>query len=246
MVSLRARARGGEKLIGALLRMPSEELVEMLAVAGFDFVLVDCEHGPSDVVALRQHIATAAAHGVPTIVRVGERDRGQILRVLDQGAEGILAPHLDTAAHAADLIDAAMYPPIGSRGFATYSRAGRFGKISPDEHRDWWIENTLVLGMIESPAGVAAVDEIVATERLDGIMIGPSDLTAASGPADPTLAEASSTVHSALAGRGALRVDIVGTPEAATLAFETGADLVVYNLAASLMTHLHRLASVHS
>lgn len=243
MRSLRERARAGEKLIGALLRMPSEELVEMLAVAEFDFVLIDCEHGPADIVALRQHIALAQVHGVPVIVRVGEGDRGQILRVLDQGAEGILAPHLDTAQDAEALVDAAMYPPVGTRGFATYSRAGRFGLVTPADHRDRWLENTLVMGMIESPRGVANVDEIVATSRLDGIMIGPADLTASSGPDDTPVAEATTRVHSALAGAGSLRMDIVGTRDAAAAAFSAGADLVVYNLASSLMAHLRALAT---
>ena len=113
--SLRSRALAGERLVGVLLRMPAEELVEMAAVAGFDFVLVDCEHGPADLIPLRQHIAAAALHEVPVIVRIGEGDTGMILRALDQGAEGILAPHLDDAAQAAALVSAAHYPPVGTR-----------------------------------------------------------------------------------------------------------------------------------
>ena len=241
--SLRERALRGEKLIGALLRMPSEEIVEMLAVAGFDFVLIDCEHGPAEIGALRQHIAVAAVHGVPAIVRVGEHDRGQILRVLDQGAEGILAPHLDSATDAEALVDAAMYPPIGSRGFATYSRAGRFGQLDPGTHRDWWLENTLVLGMIESPHGVAHAATIVATPRLDGIMVGPADLAASSRPDDVPVPEAVAAVHATLADAGSLRMDIVGTRAEAEAAFTSGADLVVYNLASSLLMHLTDLAS---
>lgn len=243
MTSLRARAHAGEKLLGALLRMPSEELVEMLAVAEFDFVLIDCEHGPADITALRNHIALAAVHGVPVIVRVGENDRGQILRVLDQGAEGILMPHLDTAADAAALVDASLYPPVGNRGFATYSRAGRFGEVAPADHLAWYLENTLVLGMIESPGGVANVEAIVSTPRLDGIMVGPADLAASSGPDDQPVPEAIAAVHSALAAAGSLRMDIVGTRDAAAASFAAGADLVVYNLASSLMRHLRDLAS---
>lgn len=243
MGSLRERARAGERLIGALLRMPSEELVEMLAVSAFDFVLIDCEHGPADIVALRQHIAVAAVHGVPVIVRVGEGDRAQILRVLDQGAEGILAPHLDTAADASALVDASLYPPVGNRGFATYSRAGRFGLVAPADHRDWWLENTLVLGMIESPRGVTNVEAIVATPRLDGIMVGPADLAASSGADDLPVADAITAVHAAVATAGSLRMDIVGTRTAAEAAFTAGADLVVYNLASSLIAHLTDLAS---
>lgn len=239
--SLRVRAESGERLLGVLLRMPAEELVEMSAVAGFDFVLIDCEHGPADLVELRQHIAVAAVHGVPVVVRVGQGDAGMILRALDQGAQGILAPHLDTASDAAALVAAAHYPPVGTRGFATYSRAGRFGLTDPSVHRDWFLANTLVLGMIESPAGVAAVGEIVSTPGLDGIMIGPADLAAASGPSDPTVAESTARVNAAIAAEGRLRMDIVGTSDLATAAFDDGAQLVVYNLAFSLMAHLRGL-----
>ena len=239
--SLRARAEAGERLLGVLLRMPGEELVEMAAVAGFDFVLIDCEHGPADVGALRQHSAVAAIHRVPVVVRVGEDDPGMILRALDQGAQGILAPHIDSAADAVALVSAAHYPPTGTRGFATYSRAGRFGESDPTAHRDWFLDNTLVLGMIESPVGVAVAAEIVATPGLDGIMIGPADLAAASGPSDPPLPEATAHVNAAIAAEGKLRMDIVGTVSAAADAFADGAQLVVYNLAYSLMAHMKSL-----
>ncbi|MDU0366737.1 aldolase/citrate lyase family protein [Microbacterium sp. KSW4-17] len=240
-VSLRARAESGERLIGALLRMPAEELTEMLAVAGFDFVLIDAEHGPADVIALRQHIAVATMHGVPVIVRVGEDDPGAILRVLDQGAQGVLVPHIDDAAAAAAVVAAAHYPPVGTRGFATYSRAGRFGETAPEDHRDWYLRNTLVLGMIESPAGVSAAAAIAAAPGLDGIMIGPADLAASTGPDDLPLPEATAVVNRAVAAAGKMRMDIVGTPAAAAAAFDDGARLVVYNLASSLMTHLRGL-----
>jgi 4-hydroxy-2-oxoheptanedioate aldolase len=243
MASLRERARGGEHLLGALLRMPAEELVEMVAVTGFDFVLIDCEHGPDDITVLRQHIALAQLHGVPVVVRVGEGERGQILRVLDQGAEGILEPHLESADDARALVDASLYPPEGSRGFATYGRAGRFGETPPDAHRVASLENTLVLGMIESPRAVAVAAEIIATPRLDGILVGPADLAIASGPDDPPLDIAIATVHAELARSTSLRMDIVGTREAAEKSFAAGADLVVYNLTSSLMQHLHHLVS---
>ena len=71
MMSLRSRALSGEKLLGVLLRMPAEEVVEMVAVSGFDFVLIDCEHGPADLIPLRQHIAAAQPQGVDVLVRIG-------------------------------------------------------------------------------------------------------------------------------------------------------------------------------
>lgn len=241
VASLRLRAKRGEKLLGVLLRMPNEELIEMSAVAGTDFVVVDCEHGPADGVALRQHIATAAAYGVATIVRVGEGEHGAILRALDQGAQGVLVPHLDSAADAVATVRASHYPPLGTRGFATYNRAGRFGTTDREHHRDRLGDETLVIGMIESPAGVAAVAEIAATKGLDGIMIGPSDLSAATGPGDLPVAEATNVVNRAVAEAGILRMDIVGTRDAAAAAFEAGAQLVVYNLTDVLMRTLNEV-----
>ena len=240
-LSLRARLIGGERLLGVLVRMPSEDLVEMAAVAGFDFVVIDCEHGPADILALRHHLVIAESHRVPVIVRVGQGDEGMILRVLDQGAAGILAPHLDTPEEAADLVASCHYPPVGRRGFATYSRAGRFGQVTAAAHRDRNLSDTLVLGMIESPAGVAAAEGIARVPGLDGIMIGPADLAAASGPKDLPVAQASVLVHAALAAAGRLRVDIVGSTEAAAQAFGSGANLVVYNLTHALMTVLRAM-----
>lgn len=241
--SLRARALCGDRLIGVLLRMPSEELVEMSAVAGMDFVLIDCEHGPADVIALRHHIALAAVHDVPVIVRVGEDDPGQILRALDQGAQGILAPHVDSRAEADAVVAACLYPPEGTRGFATYSRAGRFGTVPAAQHRDRMLADTLVLGMIESPQAVAAVREIAAAPRLDGLMIGPSDLAASSGPSDPSPADAAAAVYAALRAESRMRMDIVGDAASAEAAFADGAQLVVYNLVHSLMGHLGGLVA---
>lgn len=240
--SLRARAFAGEQLIGVLLRMPAEETVEMCAIAGFDFVLIDCEHGPSDIVALRHHLALASLHGVPSIVRVGEHEPQLILRALDQGAEGILAPHVDSADDGRRIVEATHYPPLGHRGFATYSRAGRFGTRPAVEHLRIYQGNTLLVGMIESPAAVSAAPEIAAVRGMDGLMLGPADLAAASTADDPSVADSLRAVAEASASAGKLTMEIVNTPEAAAQSFTEGTSFVVYNLASALMTHLASLA----
>ncbi|HEY5980767.1 MAG TPA: aldolase/citrate lyase family protein [Microlunatus sp.] len=242
-MSLRSRAHDGEKLLGVLLRMPAEELVEMVAVSGFDFVLIDCEHGPADLIPLRQHIAAAQLHGVDVLVRIGSHEPALALRVLDQGATGIVAPHVDDADTARTLVDSVHYPPLGHRGFATYSRAGRFGLVEAVTHRDRYLSETLLLGMIESPAGVAAAGEVLAVPGIDGTMIGTADLGASRVPSDPPVADLVTEVHSVLAATSALRMDIVTGPDKAATAFAGGADLVVYNLAHTLMGHLAELRS---
>jgi 4-hydroxy-2-oxoheptanedioate aldolase len=239
--ALKERLVAGEPLLGALLRMPSEELVEMVAVSGFDFVLLDTEHGPADVGELRRHLVLAEAHGVPVLVRVGGHEPAAVLRVLDAGAAGVVAPHVDTVEQATALVASAHYPPLGFRGFATYGRAGRFGLVAPAEHQQRALDQTLVFGMIESPAGVAAAADIVATPGLDGIMVGTADLRASSTDADPDPAESLAEVHRILADAGSYRMDIVNGHTQARASFADGAQLVVYNLTATVMEHLAHL-----
>lgn len=235
---LRARLAAGERLLGGLLRLGNEELVEMVAVSGFDFVLLDTEHGPADVIELRRHLVLAQTHGVPVLVRVGGQEPALVLRVLDAGAEGVVAPHIDTVEQAAALVASAHYPPTGRRGFATYGRAGRFGLVDAEQHRRNAEEQTLVFGMIESPAGVAEASAIVTTAGLDGIMVGTADLRASSSATDPDPATSLAAVHRTLAEAGRARMDIVNSPGQAAASFADGAQLVVYNLTATLMAHL--------
>ena len=242
-MDLKSRLGAGERLLGVLLRMPADELVEMVAVSGFDFVLVDCEHGPADVVALRGHIAAAAAHSMPTLVRVGADEPALVLRALDAGAAGIVAPHIDTAEQARALVDAVHYPPLGHRGFATYSRAGRYGQVDPAAHQRAMTASTLTIGMIESPVGVSNAHEILTTPGLDGTMIGTADLRASSTGSDPDPAEMIRGVHRLLAELGAVRMDIVNGADQASRSFAGGSSMVVYNLTHTIMEHLAALRS---
>lgn len=235
-VSSKQRLARGEKLIGCLLRMPAEETVEMLGVAGLDFVLIDCEHGPADVGELRRHIALAQLHGLDVLVRPGEKEPALILRALDQGASGIVAPHIDTAAEAVALVRSVHYPPMGGRGFATYSRTGGFGTAAAEDHRVRALENTLVVAMIESPVGMRSAAEILAVPGIDGYLIGRADLAASSGSDDPPPAEAINRLNRETAGGTTLRADLATSVDGARASLDAGANLIVYNLAHLMMT----------
>jgi len=239
--SLRQRLHGGEQVVGALLRIPAEENLEMLAVAGLDFAVVDCEHGPADVVALRQHLALAERHGMAALVRIGHGESALALRALDSGASGIIAPHIDTVEQAESLIRSVHYPPLGQRGFATYSRAGRFGSVPAEEHRQHGLDSTLVLAMIESPTAVRNAAEILRCPGVDGYLVGTADLSAASGPADLPLADAVAAVQSHGRQAGAIRADLATDPASARSALADGAQLVVYNLTHVMMTLFREL-----
>jgi 4-hydroxy-2-oxoheptanedioate aldolase len=240
-LALKTRIRAGDQLLGVLLRVPADELVEMAALSGFDFVFLDSEHGPADIVEMRRHIVLAQLHGVPSLVRVGSGEPGLVLRALDAGAAGVIAPHIDTPAAAQALVESAHYPPVGHRGFATYSRAGRFGSVDPEAHRQSALAETVVVAMIESPEGVRHAAGIAAMPGVDAVMIGVADLRAASGAGDLPFDDAVLAVNDAVAGSAAARLDIVPSLDAAKAAFSGGAQLVVYNLTHVLMAHLAEL-----
>jgi 4-hydroxy-2-oxoheptanedioate aldolase len=232
---MRDRLAAGERLTCGLVRMPCEEVVEMLAVAGLDLLLIDCEHGPADVMALRQHIALADAHGVPVLVRIGEGEHHLAQRALDQGAHGIVAPHVETAEAAEALVRAVRYPPRGERGFASYPRAGRFGTRTAEEHRTAADAATFVLVMLESPGAIGRAGEIVAVDGVDGWLVGVADLGASRTADDPTVAELLAQVRSDPALASSVRADLANSVAAADTAFADGAQLVVYNVAHLMM-----------
>ncbi len=237
--SLRQRLEAGDDLVGALLRMPSEELVEMLAVAGHDFVLIDCEHGSDDLGDLRRHVTAAESFGLPVLVRCGSGDTSFLLRALDLGVQGVVAPHVDSAHDAASLVRAVRYPPHGDRGFASYSRAGRYGSLGSEEHLRRAAQVLLVV-MVESTAAVAAAHEITAVPGVDGYLVGTSDLRASRAEGDPPLDELVAATQ-ASAVPGSVRFDLAGSAADARAALDDGARVVVHNLTLAVMGLLRDL-----
>ncbi|MCX4835095.1 aldolase/citrate lyase family protein [Streptomyces sp. NBC_00006] len=240
--SLKQRLADGESLRGGLLRLPSETLVEMAGVAGLDYVVIDCEHGPADMALLQQHILAAQAHGIDVIVRVGTAEPALALRALDLGAAGLIHPHVDSAEDARRAVAASHYPPWGERGFATYSRSGRFGTVTAAEHVAASRE-TLVIPMIETQRACAAADEIAGTEGVDAVLVGPADLAADCGfPAPEVVNGLVQEAHRATAKNGRTVMTIVPHLEAAQAAEEAGSRLIVFNMAQVLMDTMGALA----
>src|SRR5690348_10268232 len=126
---MQRRLAAGEPLTGLIVKMPAPAQVEAAGHAGFDFVLLDTEHGPGDGLALEEHLRAAA---IPVLVRVRSPDA--ILGALDAGAAGVVVPHVLDPAGAEAAVAAAHYPPRGRRGIALSTRAGGYGTVSLDEH----------------------------------------------------------------------------------------------------------------
>ena len=233
-------ARGleqGEQLLGMMITMPDPKLVEVAGLVGFDLVVLDTEHGPGDHLSLGQHIVAARSVGLQVLVRVGHP--AEILRALDLGANGIIAPHVSTVEAAQEVVRAASYPPLGERGFASSTRAGSYGLVSPEEHVATSERDTVVIVMIEDATAVASVRDIAAVPGLSGLFVGPADLASSLGRpgrvTDPDVRAAIEQVHDAAHTAGLGAVSIVNDVPTAVAHFAAGSDVVVYNSQAAVL-----------
>ena len=186
ITGLKARIARKEILHGIFVMVPSAAVVEMCGYNGFDYVILDAEHGAAGTETLEHQLRAADASGIPAIVRVGSRAPDQILRVLDAGACGILVPHVITADDTEAIVRAAHFPPHGVRGLATTSRAGRHGLVPATEYIKSARDETVVIVQIEDRAALENVAAIARTPDLDAVFIGPADLATSFGyPGQP-------------------------------------------------------------
>ncbi len=176
---MKERLAAGEALIGSFLSLGSPLAAEALGLAGFDWLLVDLEHGGGQESALLGQVLGARSAGVHALARVESAERSRTTRVLDLGVEGVMCPQVNSGADAEAWAAALHYAPAGNRGVALYHRGARFG-TDPDAI-ETARRTTLGIAQIESPAAVEEVERIAAVPGVDVVFIGPSDLTFAMG-----------------------------------------------------------------
>lgn len=197
----RKRLLDGAPLLGTFIKIPTGHATEILGDVGFDFVVIDEEHGPFDKGTTELAVLAARASNVAGIVRVASPSPEAMLAVLDCGATGVLVPHVSSADKARAIVAACRYRG-GSRGFSNTTRAGNFGSVGFWDHVDACDAKTTVIAMIEDPEALDVVDEIAAVDGLDGFFIGRGDLTVALGagaPGDEIVSDAARRI--AAAGR---------------------------------------------
>jgi 4-hydroxy-2-oxoheptanedioate aldolase len=166
--------------IGLWLGLADSYSAEICAGAGFDWLLIDGEHSPNDLRSVLQHLQAIAPYRSHPVVRPVVGDPAIIKQLLDVGAQTLLVPMVDTAEQAARLVAATRYPPVGIRGVSSaLSRASRFARV-PD-YLTRADDSICLLLQIESLAGLANVSAIAETEGVDGVFIGPADLSASMG-----------------------------------------------------------------
>lgn len=176
--SLKSLIATNKPLLGAFLFTSSPDNAEIMALAGYDVLIVDREHVPGDAAdAVHQLRAIRSVSDVPVLVRLRDHAEGSIKPFLDAGFDGVVAANVGSAEAANAIVNACHYPPLGRRGaHFTVSRAARYG--ADKDYAAVSRENTFIAAMIESKAGYDAMEAIAAVEGIDMLFLGPLDLTA--------------------------------------------------------------------
>lgn len=194
----------GEPLFGSFLKTPSPILIEVMAGCGLDLVCIDAEHAPFDRLAIDSCVMAARANGLSIIVRPPKAAAEHILNALDCGADGVLLPHIRTAADAKEAARLSHYG-AGGRGFAGSSRAAGYGTKAFGEHIAGSAESTVVIAQIEDVEALEEIDAIAAVAGIDALFVGRMDLTVALGcssPDDPAVVRAVEAIATAARSAG--------------------------------------------
>jgi 4-hydroxy-2-oxoheptanedioate aldolase len=192
--ALKKKIADGARCVGGWAAIPSAFSTEIYAAQGWDYVTLDMQHGAldlNDVVPMLQ--AIAAGGDATPMVRVPWNDPAHIMRVLDAGAYGIVCPMINTKNEAEALVRAGRYPPLGERSFGPF-RAAQYGGADYWQHAN---DEVLLFAMIETRQAVSNLPEILSVKGLNGVYIGPSDLSFSMGKA-PTLDPSDETVLKAM------------------------------------------------
>ncbi|MEC7762525.1 MAG: HpcH/HpaI aldolase/citrate lyase family protein [Pseudomonadota bacterium] len=175
----KARLKSGETQIGLWLGMGEPTVAEVCAEAGFDWLVIDGEHGPNELRTIRDQLRVIEGK-TSAVVRPRDDDRAWIKQLLDVGAQTILIPMIESGDQAHEAVRSMLYPPLGLRGIgAALARASAYNAI-PDYLQTANDEVCLLL-QVENRAGVEALDDILAVDGVDGVFVGPADLAADMG-----------------------------------------------------------------
>ena len=179
------KLKNGEVVYGAIISRNAPDLVEIFGAIGFDFVMIDCEHGPMNLDQVEHMVRAAESFGITPITRIPDHADSTILRFLDRGVQGIIVPHINTREDADAVARAARYYPEGHRGVGG-GRAHDYGVgTTRDESTAWINANTLVIPMIEETDAVENLDAILGVPGVDVLHVAAGDLGQSMGNPGP-------------------------------------------------------------
>jgi 2-dehydro-3-deoxyglucarate aldolase len=195
--SLKKNLKNNRLSIGTWLTIGHNSITEILLTAGFDWIAIDLEHSVIDLETAQQIVGTINGAGKASLVRVSKNEEVVIKRVMDSGATGVIVPMVNSKEDAERAINYVKYPPVGKRGVGL-ARAQNFG-IGFESYKTWLRNESVIICQIEHINGVRSLSEILKLNEIDGIIIGPYDLSASLGKPgqfdDPEVIEAINEVE---------------------------------------------------
>lgn len=178
-MQLKSKLKQGELTIGSWITLGHPSIAEIMATAGFDWLVLDMEHSVLELSEVQTLIQVLDGKQCPAIVRLTSNHPDQIKRVMDAGATGVMVPMVKSAADAKAAVQAVYYPPRGQRGVGL-ARAQGYG-ASFQQYRCWLEDNAVIIAMIEHVDAVNAIDAILSVDGIDAYIIGPYDLSGSMG-----------------------------------------------------------------
>lgn len=218
----KAALKAGKHQLGIWNTMGGNTVPELLAGAGFDWVLVDCEHSAVETIEVLPALQAIAAYPeVSAVVRPAENSPVLFKRLLDLGAQTLLVPYVQSAEEARNAVNAMRYGPNGVRGMAGMTRATRYGRV--DDYFDQVEDELCLVVQVETVDGLNALEAIATTDGVDGVFIGPADLSASMGlPGQTSHPKVREAINDAIA-----RLQVLGVPSGIlTLDTDEGASFI--------------------
>jgi 2-dehydro-3-deoxyglucarate aldolase/4-hydroxy-2-oxoheptanedioate aldolase len=227
---LKTKLNAGKKTIGAWAQLASPFTAEIMSTAGFDWLMLDHEHAPGDILNLISQIQAMKGSGCVPLVRAPWNDFVAIKRILDAGTQGVLVPYVNTREEAEMAVKACKYPLEGIRGVAGSPRAAGYGQ-NIGSYLQRSNEQVFVMTAVETPEAITNLDAILQVKGLDGIFIGPMDLASSMGffcdPAQPSVQAEIKKVEEKVLTAGKVLATTTGTWEQAQKLFERGYQMLM-------------------
>ena len=247
---LREKMLSGEKTIGSFFELGSGSAMECLALSGLDYVIIDTEHGPYDPLSALEFIRVARLYGVTPLARVPEISRPAILKLLDAGAMGLVIPDVNSVDEVRNIVRWGKYPPLGNRGVAPTAGTDFWMKDYATQGLEHYFEvcnrETMLFPQCETVGCLEHIEEIVAIDGVDGIFIGPFDLSTAMGiPGQFEKAEFQSAlrhIQKVCAAAGKPSIIYAASEKAVKDGFAIGFDSVTYNMDVNILINAYKEA----